>query len=188
MRVKNMKNKILMTAFIFGAFQNAHSITMPAASPANPTPTPTPSNSGSTGGLSANAFVKYTCRGIITPGGQNDPEVFANLLVVYFPAKTTAPFPSVSELAKANPERFKFITKECNKRRIAATIFPSGRPANWPDWQNDRKYQRIDISEVVMPANQRNRAIGDPCQTRVQCGSNICNADTLACDVNPLFD
>ena len=135
------------------------------------------------------AYVKLNCKGITTPGGTGDPVVFTSLLNVYFPTSVNAPFPSIFSLRNANQDRFTYILEECNKRRYAQTTFPSGRPAVWPDWGNDRKYQRIEISEALYAVRQINRGAGDACAANYQCQSGSCDTkNTNSCNpsrVNP---
>jgi len=135
------------------------------------------------------AYVKLNCVGITTPGGNGDPVVFTTLLSVYFPASVNAPFPSIYELRNANPDRFTYILEECNKRRYARTTFPSGKPAIWPDWTNDRKYQKIQISEALYTARLP-RGTGEGCVANSQCQSNSCDiAYTNSClqgRINPV--
>jgi len=132
--------------------------------------------------ISQEAYVKLNCKGITTPGGQGDAVVFTPLLSVYFPTSVNAPFPSIFSLRNANQDRFTYILEECNKRRYAQTTFPSGRPAVWPDWGNDRKYQRIEISEAVYSVFQNSRAVGEACIGNGQCQSGSCDTkNTNSC-------
>lgn len=122
-------------------------------------------------------YVKLTCQALTTL--PLNPIVFTPVLVMYFPADGNAPFPTLFELRDQHPEAFHYMNMVCNQERYAYTI-PPPQPTPWPDWGNDRKYQKVEIAEAIIPSSQLNRQYGEPCTTNLSCQYG-CDLNTHSC-------
>jgi hypothetical protein len=122
-------------------------------------------------GLGPEKWVKYTCRGPVTPKGKV-PIIYKDVMVAHFRI-TADGVPSAKQLYELNAPRFQAVSDLCSERRWQQTD-RSGWTGNaghtsYLDWETDLLYERYIISSVEFNPEFARRGIGSPCDESVSC-------------------